>query len=287
MLNSGYRRSPTFRDAVYSIFRWHNESINMWTHYLGAVLIATYVVLTWCYPYSDTYLSSGLVSGYEVAFFFVFNMLGNAVPILLSAFCHQFYCIDKRWHTMCWFLDFIGILTGMLCAGMTFSYCTFYCFPAIVHTMFAAMLVAYVVAIFTCWARFSVRTGADLLVPADRFPEFSSVLSVFGWVATLVPVLLALLLRPEYYQVPAFRAVLVRAVAGPVLMGLGITCFAQGHFPERFAAQWGLREGFFDLLGHSHQWWHVLSAALQLAWVALCHEHLRVRLEHGCVYSTP
>lgn len=268
-----------------SLFSWHNETINMWTHYIGGSIICACILWKWCFPVWGGQLGDSQFSSWEVTMFVVLAVCGNAVPIFLSAFCHQFYCINKRWHTVCWFMDFLGILTGMLCAGITFSYCTFYCFPGMLWAMMCAMCGAYVMAIYTCWSRFCARTGADILVPADRFPEFSCVLSLFGWVATLVPVLLALLLRPEYLYVPAFRSILVRAVIGPVLMGLGITCFAQGHFPERFAVRWGLKERAFDLLGHSHQWWHVLSAALQLAWVVLSHEHFRVRLQLGCLHA--
>jgi adiponectin receptor len=267
----------TFLKAAASLFYWHNETINMWTHYLGAACIVWYIFSRWG--------SSLVVDGQlntEVVFFVTFNLLGNALPIFLSAFCHQFYCVDKHWHRLCWFLDFLGILTGMFSAGVTFAYLSFYCNRLLAYTVMYGMVMAYILAIQTCWRRFSLRTSAAALLPVDRFPEFSYVLSMFGWVATVIPVLLVVALRPEYRAEAHFRGILLRCVLGPALMGLGITCFAQGHFPERFSAWWGVREGFFDVVGHSHQWWHVLSASLQLLWVALCVEHYRARLGHGC-----
>ena len=240
-----------------------------------------YIPYTWYY-----YLFEGVVIEsarfIDIAFILCLNLFGNVLPILLSAFCHQFYCIDKKWHSMCWFLDFLGILTGMLCAGIGFSFFSFYCSPLVLGAIVYGTLIAYILAIQICWARFKLRSDAPVLLPADRFPEFSGVLSTFGFVATAVPVLLVLALVPEYQTEEQFRSMLFYSVLGPVLMGLGISCFAQGNFPERFAVYWGVAESHFDMLGHSHQWWHLLSASLQFAWVAMCRQHYLARIQYGC-----
>jgi len=108
------------------------------------------------------------------------------------------------------------------------------------------------------------------------------VLSSFGFGATALPVLLAIFLLPEYSTNSVFLEILVKSVAGPVIMSLGIVCFAQGNFPERFASSFGVKEGFFDFIGHSHQWWHVLSAVLQFCWIYLCRQHFEARIHYGC-----
>lgn len=212
----------------------------MWSHYLATLGLLISIWFTWIlnenrFKYADT-VSGNHDDRHELAMlcFAALNVCGNALPIFLSAFCHQFYCINKHWHAACWFLDFVGILTGMFCAGLAFAYLSFFCRPLLMGAVLYGMTVAYILSMQSCWSHFSVRTALHELVPADRFPEFSRVLSTFGFVATAVPVMLVLLLLPEYTQHETFIHILLYSVLGPVCMGLGIFCFAQGNFPERF-----------------------------------------------------
>ena len=273
------------------MFSWHNESINIWTHYIAAICIACFVSWTWFLSDADHSIAatSNVTAedrfggtDFSVWLLFTLALLGNALPIFLSAFCHQFYCISKQWHSLCWFLDFLGILTGMFCATVAFIYCAFYCSPLLMHTVLYGMVVAYILAIQGCWLRYRARTSAVVLAPADRFPEFSKILSTYGAVATAAPVVVAVLLHREYTAEPVFISILIKSITGPVLMALGIVCFAQGNFPERFARFWGVKDDFFDYLGHSHQWWHLLSASLQFMCVALNRRHLTARMHYGC-----
>lgn len=260
----------------------------MWSHYIATAGLLISIWFTWIMNEDKVKHSHTIEGNHDdrhelaVVMFAVLNVCGNALPIFLSAFCHQFYCINKSWHALCWFLDFIGILTGMYCAGVAFAYLSFFCRPMLMGTVLYGMTVAYILAIQTCWKHFSERTSAHELVPADRFPEFSRVLSTFGFVATAVPVLLVLVLLPEYTQEATFRTLLMYSVLGPACMGLGIVFFAQGNFPERLTNWLGLKEDYFDYLGHSHQWWHLLSASLQFCWIAICRLHYETRMQHGC-----
>ena len=183
---------------------------------------------------------------------------------------------------MCWFLDFIGILTGMVCAGIGFVYLSFHCHPDLLHFGLCGIILGYLLSIRICWKNYRFRTSKAVLIPCDRFPEFSRVLSTYGAITTVVPVVIAMLFIPEYTSNSAFLSVLVHSVLGPIYVALGIICFAQGNFPERFASLWGVREDFFDLFGHSHQLWHFVSAGLQFMWIYLSRKHFFARVEYGC-----
>ncbi len=216
---------------------------------------------------------------------FVSVVLGNIVPIFLSAFCHHFYCVNHEWHTLCWFLDFIGILTGELCGGISFIYLAFYCNPYLSGTLIYVILVGYVLTLQWCWKRYIKRVSKAELVPHDRIPEFSRYLSGYGFFASVLPLVLSSAVHTEYWSDPQLFVIFVCSCVGPVLMALGIVVFAQGHVPERFSAQLGVSPDFFDFAGHSHQMWHFVSAGLMFGWIAVLQRHYQARMDYGCPVS--
>lgn len=176
-LSSGYRYAPSFWSAFFSLFHWHNESINIWSHYLTVLGLLYQLHYTWVASDTPIIGPDGSHEDHrtQISIIIALNICGNVLPIFVSAFCHQFYCINRRWHAVCWFLDFLGILTGMVGAGTAFAYLSFYCRPMLLGLVLYGMAVAYVLAIQICWRKYLVRALADELVPADRFPEFSKV----------------------------------------------------------------------------------------------------------------
>lgn len=129
------------------------------------------------------------------------------------------------------------------------------------------------------------RMNKLYLIPSDRFPEFSKVLSIFGLITTVFPVVIAIIACIEYREISTFRTILYYSVSGPILMAIGIICFAQGNFPERYTSYWRLSEDYFDYIGHSHQLWHFLSAGLQFCWIIVLKHHFNTRIQYGCPNS--
>ena len=41
---SGYRTRSTFKDALRSVFKKHNETTNIWTHLIGMIFFFTFLV---------------------------------------------------------------------------------------------------------------------------------------------------------------------------------------------------------------------------------------------------
>lgn len=214
---------------------------------------------------------------------FLSNIFGNILPIFLSSFCHQFYYINKKWHLICWYLDFIGILTGMLCTGLSFIYLVFYCIPILIYILTYILIICYIISLQLCWKQYYYRCYSKLyLYPYDRFPEFSLILTSYGWIATILPIFLVLILCYEYRSIYLFQKILLYSISGPIIMSFGIIIFAQGNFPEKYTKIWGLSEGFFDIIGHSHQFWHLISAILQFCWIIVLQQHFHARIEYGC-----
>lgn len=315
-LEHGYRVCPTFSSAFWSLFEWHNESINIWSHYALWILLFWYAYAVWephiyvqkilaaepaslvlavatlndpsvFAEHTDVHSAAATTSEelqdalYHV-YLFTLLILGSSMPAFLSAFCHQFYCVSKAWHKFCWFADFMGIMLGMFFTGVSFISMAFRCNFMIWSTLLFVLTVMGVAAVLRCWRMLTDRVSKSALVPVDRFPEFSANLSMYAWFATMLPVVLACCLKREYLADPNMRSIIMHSLIGPALMGMGVVVFAQGGFPECFAAAWGLPSNFFDYLGHSHQFWHIEVALLQFYWVHVIHEHYRARVHYGC-----
>lgn len=262
-----------------SLFYWHNESVNMWMHYIAStslVFFGYWTLNLGNIDYSDPVLSA------DMTVLAVSVLLGNVVPIFLSAFCHHFYCVNQKLHNICWFLDFIGILTGELSGGISFIYLAFYCNRAIAYSLMYVIIVGYILALQWCWKRYNRRVSQPVLSPVDRIPEFSKYLSAFGFLASVLPLALTVTVHTEYWTDPQLFVIFACSCIGPFLMAMGIVLFAQGHIPERFCKQWGLPDDYFDFVGHSHQMWHAVSASLMYAWITVLAMHYKARINYGC-----
>lgn len=238
--------------------------------------------------------------------------MGNCFPILASGLCHQFYCINQKVHKCCWFLDFMGMLSGITFVSSNFLYLTFYCIHhphhqpgetttpsssfasspdtlppllssySIYHQLLTILIGGYFVAMYLCWQRYTIRLSREHLFPKDRFPEFSSTLTVYSVFVYTISILYSVYLHPEYLTDAALKSVLIESCLYPVAMGLGIVIFAQGAFPERLNDWWGLPSHFFDLVGHSHQWWHIVSFTVLFFWIDVVFHHYELRQQMTC-----
>lgn len=214
---------------------------------------------------------------------FVCTLMGNTIPIFLSAFCHHFYCISKEWHKMCWFLDFMGILNGMLFGCISYIYVTFYCFDLFRTVFIISIIIMYLYTIMKCWEMYYNRMNRDKLIPNDRFPEFSLNLLRYAGITSFIPLLLTISLLKEYREEKDFITVFITSCIGPLMMALGIKIFGQGGFPEQFMFKYfKIPLKRFEYIGHSHQFWHLISASLMFVWIYSLKFHYNARVKFGC-----
>lgn len=260
-------------EAVNSLFEWHNESINIWSHYLTsiAILIYTYYIT----DKGRLIFSSG--TKFDQILFFASIFFANCIPMFTSAVCHQFYFVNQSCHVFCWFLDFFGILLGMFLGGCTFLYFTFYCHHrfALICTVFLS--IGFIYTYVLCWNKYSIRVKKDVLIPNDRFPEFSHYLSRYAALASISPILITLIFNQEYLYNAYYRYVILLTVLSPIMSTLGIVIFAQGSFPEKLCKHYGIHEDSFDFIGHSHQLWHLVASASMFNWIRVLTIHYVLR----------
>jgi adiponectin receptor len=277
-INNGYRMCDNFYDAFMSLFYWHNESMNMWIHYVGTGFLAIrahhYSNLIWEQSTSSSHPTM------EKTFLVVCILMGQVFPILLSALCHHFYCVSKVWHRRFWYLDFFGILSGITWGALSFLYLAFYSNTLLMSTFMIIVISGHLFALYYCWNRFKKRTSIDPLQPRDRMPEFSFVLSTFSalcYTSTVIPTLY--FHGKDYFNHADLFEVATKSCMYPAGMALGIVVFAQGHIPERFTGLLGLPDHFFDYFGHSHQLWHVVSFTLLYLWIEIIYKHYHARMD--------
>ena len=164
-----------------------------------------------------------------------------------------------------------------MCGALTFTYISFMHDWRKLGICWFVLFVGCVITILSCAKDYFPRVLKPILYPVDRIPEFSKTLSAFALFASSYPLLVSYIFVPEYRN-PELCSFIIKSVVNVVFMLSGIAFFAQGHIPERFAPFFNIDPHIFDYVGHSHQWWHVVSATLMIYWVVNTAAHISTRI---------
>lgn len=166
-------------------------------------------------------------------------MLGSMSCLAISAISHLLACHSRRFNCFFWRLDYTGISIMIISSFVPPIYYAFFCNPL-------ACLVY--LSTITAIGLFAIVT---LLAPALSSPRFrpirASLFLAMG-LSGVVPALHALWIHWEH------RACHV-ALCLELVMGLAYGIGA-GVYVSRVPERW--RPGVFDIVGHSHQIFHVL-----------------------------
>ncbi|XP_052092879.1 membrane progestin receptor gamma-like [Mytilus californianus] len=221
-----------------SIFNVHNETGNIWTHLIGFVLVA-YVLAQygtifefWKERHSCPILIYGITA-----------LVLNA----LSTNAHIFHSMSLSVHDIVYLLDYCGISFMGFGSGVLVL-CMFTDDPTYrtVNSFYFALLwiSSFVLFAILCFLRLT--------------PGMNKKIRKYLTVATCGThlTLIAILIAPRYYHCYMDSECSIWSLNNISLMFLlsALQGFALGsHLPEVIFPGW------FDILGHSHQWLHIFS----------------------------
>lgn len=265
---TGYRNRLGSVDCLRSLFQLHNETINIWSHLIGFAFFAGLFV-------HDLILVIPAVTedGTRVskADFLILStlLICYQATMVLSSLYHTFSChASDSFMYACLSLDILGITLGLMGTFLSGIYYAFWCDPG--------------------WRDFYLLTVGGLFLAAtalqlapERYsthPKYATVRislfflwAVYGFVPTIHWTVMQWGGPVVMVMVP--RILVMYAVCGAAFF------FYLTKMPERLAP------GLVDIIGHSHQWWHVLIFLALLFWHKSGLKFAVFRLKHGCVHD--
>eukprot|EP00250_Pteridium_aquilinum_P014025 c21726_g1_i1 orf=753-1817(+) len=262
---SHYRADFSYSQAFSSLFKWHNETLNIWTHLLGFVL---FFVLTLFAAYELGHLPafSRCVQGLGLNMsehcllesmktdvsnmigpmmnranrwpFFVF-MGGSMFCLLASTVCHLFTCHSKPLSVFLMRVDYAGIATMIATSFFPPIYYVFQC-ERIWQWIYLSTI-----------STMGILTVGLLFAPAlqdGKYRAFRALLFMSMGLSGLIPAIHGLIAN---WNEPLRPATVVQEVGMASCYCIGTMIYVI-RVPERW------KPGAFDLGGHSHNIFHLL-----------------------------
>jgi adiponectin receptor len=227
----GYRICHTIIQSILSIFTWHNETVNIWTHLVPTILFildGTFSLYKW--------RSGELSSMFALAK--VIYPFCASITLGASSMFHTCNCVSQDFHKRLRTIDFVGI--SALIIGTTWSvmHYTFHCLNETWY-LYTILL--------------SVLSASALVVPIipyfhrDVFRVFRVLLHCSVATGPFLMGLHAIRIWGVYSEI--FTVLFSKIYLSYLSYTIGIVIYVL-RIPERWFP------GKVDLLGASHQIWH-------------------------------
>ncbi|KAK4257437.1 hypothetical protein QN277_007026 [Acacia crassicarpa] len=298
-----YRANWPLKQALFSVFRWHNETLNVWTHLIGFLLFLGLTMANLMQPqvadllgiftrslsssadknvshnFKDLFLGTPLlidlnhqaslkleVQSSEVrpAGWPFFVFLGGSMFCLLcSSICHLFSCHSNTLNLFLLRMDYVGITVMIITSFFPQIYYVFLCDP---HWQFI-----YLGGI-TAMGLFTIITMLSPALSTSKYRGFRAILFCSMGLFGIIPAIHACIVN---WGNPR-RNVTLAYECGMALSYLTGTMFYVSRIPERW------KPGWFDLAGHSHQIFHVFVVFGALAHYAATLKLWDWRVNFGC-----
>lgn len=286
-----YRCEWPLKDAFLSLFSWHNETLNIWTHLIGFLIFVMLTVMslkentgirgligsfsraTIPAPLMTTTMKDStnvsanvhkdsrlrqmqqpsvlqiteggtetLIPGWP---WYVF-LAGAITCLVFSSVSHLLASHSRRFHRFFWQLDYAGISIMIVCSFFAPIYYAFDCHPYSRLFYLSTISVVGVLAIISL-----MSTGLS----TQRFRALRATLFLAMGFSGVVPAAHAVFI---YWGHPYIFVALGYEILMGALYAAGV-----GFYISRVPEKW--RPGMFDIIGHSHQIFHVFVVAAALA----------------------
>ncbi|XP_074646102.1 progestin and adipoQ receptor family member 3-like [Tubulanus polymorphus] len=256
----GYRAFLPFGLCLKSMFMWSNETINIWSHFLGCILFFLLMF------YDNFVFIPSLKGSYIDHFMITVSLLCFQFCLLSSAGFHLFMCHSEKANSRWLQIDLAGIIFGMIGCYVPGVHYAFYCFSIWRDIYFLTVLILSIgVLCMQLNPRFAATEWWNLrlllycsLVAYGLIPTTHWIYLNGGWSHTIVKMFLPKVVLMYLLELFAFF-------------------FYISKCPERCLP------GKVDFLGSSHQIWHVILVAGFFYWHQAGKEILQYRINNQCV----
>ncbi|KAL8236980.1 hypothetical protein R6Q59_018061 [Mikania micrantha] len=297
-----YRVDWPLKQALLSLFRWHNETLNVWTHLIGFVVFLGLTItnfmdvpqipnflnlLKWSFPLSPCgNVSHNSIMGTPKLIDIkheplvdmdigpplmvatrwpIFVFLGGSMFCLLSSTtCHLLGCHSHHLSLLLLQMDYVGITIMIIASFFPPIYYIFQCEPI--------WQLIYLGGITTMGV-FTVITLLSPALSSAKFRSFRAFLFTGTTLLGLIPAVHAVIVN---WHEPRKNTILVYEITMAVSYLTG-TMFYVTRIPERW------KPGCFDLAGHSHQIFHCFVIMGAMAHYSALLVYLEFRSQVGCL----
>ncbi|XP_057787815.1 heptahelical transmembrane protein 2 isoform X2 [Salvia miltiorrhiza] len=246
-----YRCEWPLKDVALSLFSLHNETFNIWTNVMEVFFGRgsdgwLSMMITDSYVSGSLSLHSNDHAGSLPIWPWLIFLSGAMSCLIFSSVSHLFGCHSRRFHYFFWRLDYTGISIMIVCSFFT---PIFYIFSD--HPYWRFFYLSSVTLLGTA-------VVVTLLTPSlstGRSRAFRTTLFLCMGFSGVVPATHAVIL---HWDQPQILLSLVYEVLMGLLYGVGAIIYVT-RIPERW------KPGAFDIVGHSHQIFHIFVVAAALA----------------------
>ncbi|KAF8389139.1 hypothetical protein HHK36_025825 [Tetracentron sinense] len=299
-----YRANWPLKEAFFSLFRWHNETLNIWTHLLGFVLFLGLTVVNLMQVSQVADLFSNFTRSFPITV--ATNSSHNSRDIFsgLTTFMDLEKTLPLKTATTLpemtvtrW--PFFVFLGGSMFCLLSSSTCHLFCCHS--HHLNLLMLrIDYVgIAVMIVTSFFPPIYYIFQCDPHWQFIYLASITAIgfFTVITLLSPSLSTAAFRP--YRALLFSAMgfsgIIPAIHGIVVNWSEPRCLITLAYESAMAASYGIgtvfyvsriperwKPGWFDLAGHSHQIFHVFVIMGAIAHYGAALVFLEWRNTVGC-----
>ncbi|XP_002124832.3 membrane progestin receptor gamma-like [Ciona intestinalis] len=259
-VDTGYRReSGSILTCLRSAFWPTNETFNFWTHFVASIMLMSRtgrIIGEFENPFEAVHLP------------FYIHSFGSCYLLVVSSFAHLFCCYSERCCHRCFAVDQAAVVLYALCVLLGFEHltCPMSCYGPF-NDLSRAVYMGCVVILTVLHTIFSVQTSHSSYSPALR-----SLPCTLMTLLIILPCIVRFTMNVdepgcfpmanksyEYFAAICF-------LAQTLFISLG-GFFFSSCIPERFYP------GKYDIIGNSHQLFHICSA------LAMYFQNLLI--EHG------
>jgi len=277
-ITSGYRKKLSYSACVVSYFFLHNETFNIWSHFIGFVIFFYLWILALFYP-------PPTASTLDMAPI-TLQLMTYQICMISSALFHTFSCHSEKTHRSWQATDHFGIIWAMFGTYVPFLCQAFDCHfeYKIFHLAVVCIMVALVLS-----SQYSKTLARFTMKDSTKCPK-SGGLQLY--ITLIVACYFLVPLCHWIWLYGGLQNKLVLRKLQEVIVPWGFGAFGFIFYLSRYPEKLWRKSGIFDIFGASHQVWHVMIFLGMFFWyyqtyaIAVSSNDHHER-ESGCVLEEP